>query len=151
VRDCFTHMWKSSEDGIILGRHYGWWHWPTTMSHVYNETKKYFEREEERHLWHCGWSMSQCHQPQCHPRATRRWCCEIITRWTITTSFIEYIVCDNQFMLVSCSGFVACWLLVFSACFAHLGLFSCWAWMQHLYERTLLRRQGMIFLKGKKH
>jgi len=33
--------------------------------------KDIIKGKEERHLWHCGWLMSQCHQPQCHPSATR--------------------------------------------------------------------------------
>jgi len=28
--------------------------------------KNIMKEKEERHLWHCGWSISQCHQPQCH-------------------------------------------------------------------------------------
>ena len=34
--------------------------------------KKYCERERRMTLvWHCGWPMSQCHQPQCHQSAIR--------------------------------------------------------------------------------
>ena len=29
--------------------------------------KNIMKEKEERHLWYCGWPMSQCHQPQCHP------------------------------------------------------------------------------------
>jgi len=50
----------------ILGWHCGWWHWPTTMSQVsffYLFYKIFFVLFV--HLRHCGWSMSQCHQPQC--------------------------------------------------------------------------------------
>ena len=32
--------------------------------------KNIMKEKVERHLWHCGWPMSQCHQPQCHPSAT---------------------------------------------------------------------------------
>jgi len=37
-----TNFWK------ILWWH--WWHWPTTMLHMYKETKKYYERERRKTL-----------------------------------------------------------------------------------------------------
>jgi len=37
--------------------------------HKYTKKQKNIMKEkEERHLWHYGWPISQCHQPQCHPK-----------------------------------------------------------------------------------
>jgi len=42
------------------------------VTHVQRNKKNIVKEKEERHLRHCGWPMSQCHQPQCHPNATRK-------------------------------------------------------------------------------
>jgi len=57
--------------GIILEWYCGWWHWPTTMSHVYKETKKILWKRKKKGT--CDTVVSQCHQPQSHPSATRKY------------------------------------------------------------------------------
>jgi len=69
-------LWKRKKKDtcgieIILGWHCGWWHWPTTMSHVYKETKKYYERERRKTLvalWLANVTMSPTTMsPKCYP------------------------------------------------------------------------------------
>jgi len=64
----------ASSKGIILGWHcswWYWWHWSTTMSHVYKETKKYYERERRKTLvalWLVNVTMSPTTMsPKCYP------------------------------------------------------------------------------------
>jgi len=49
--------------------------------------KNIMKEKEERHLWHCGWPMSQCHQPQCHPSATRLFHSGIPTHHTLAQHY----------------------------------------------------------------
>ena len=57
--------------------------------------KNIVKEKKEGHLWHCGWPMSQCHQPQCHQSATQK-ILQIAT-WIWKCVNLHYI----KFMLVS--------------------------------------------------